>query len=215
MVKRLVIAAVILTLAGMGGWYYLLYDSMAAIVSDDNSNNVSTLVEGGTTNPNEHTFPDVDFAKKMIVHNQQGMLMGDLVEINSSNSPELLKLVRGIRLDQEDSTRQYISWMNEWNEEYLNLSDFPEMDGHDMYPTYPDMATASELAQLRKISGTEFDELFVRLTIKHHEGAITMAKGGLGQSLNFGGMIRLRDSVVQKYSQDLETLRKLQNGEEE
>ena len=38
----------------------------------------------------------------------------------------------------------------------------------------PGMLTADELQQLDRARGPDFDHLFLRLMIKHHEGAITM-----------------------------------------
>ena len=38
----------------------------------------------------------------------------------------------------------------------------------------PGMLTAAQLAQLDRARGAEFDELFLRFMIQHHEGAITM-----------------------------------------
>jgi uncharacterized protein (DUF305 family) len=40
----------------------------------------------------------------------------------------------------------------------------------------PGMATESELAQLRSLSGTEFDVEFLRLMIRHHQGGREMAE---------------------------------------
>jgi uncharacterized protein (DUF305 family) len=38
----------------------------------------------------------------------------------------------------------------------------------------PGMLTAEQLGQLDRARGAEFDELFLRFMIQHHEGAITM-----------------------------------------
>jgi uncharacterized protein (DUF305 family) len=40
----------------------------------------------------------------------------------------------------------------------------------------PGMATEDELAELRSLSGTEFDVEFLRLMIRHHQGGLGMAE---------------------------------------
>jgi uncharacterized protein (DUF305 family) len=42
----------------------------------------------------------------------------------------------------------------------------------------PGMATESELADLRALSGTELDVRFLQLMIRHHQGGLTMAQYG-------------------------------------
>ena len=40
----------------------------------------------------------------------------------------------------------------------------------------PGMATEDELAELRSLSGTDFDVEFLRLMIRHHQGGLEMAQ---------------------------------------
>ncbi|MDX6265016.1 MAG: hypothetical protein QOH84_6704 [Kribbellaceae bacterium] len=51
----------------------------------------------------------------------------------------------------------------------------------------PGMATQAELTTLRKTRGKAFDELFLSLMIKHHEGAVTMS----GEQLENGSDLRV------------------------
>jgi uncharacterized protein (DUF305 family) len=48
----------------------------------------------------------------------------------------------------------------------------------------PGMATAAQLTQLRAAKGSAFDELFLKLMITHHQGAITMATAALTDGSN-------------------------------
>jgi uncharacterized protein (DUF305 family) len=45
-----------------------------------------------------------------------------------------------------------------------------------MMASMPGMLTPAELRQLEASTGAAFDTLFVRLMIRHHEGALTMVK---------------------------------------
>jgi uncharacterized protein (DUF305 family) len=46
------------------------------------------------------------------------------------------------------------------------------------------MATEQQLAELRAARGKAFDELFLKLMLTHHQGAITMATDALTQGKN-------------------------------
>ena len=48
----------------------------------------------------------------------------------------------------------------------------------------PGMATEAQLAELRAAKGAAFDELFLKLMVTHHEGAVTMAAEVLAQGNN-------------------------------
>jgi uncharacterized protein (DUF305 family) len=48
------------------------------------------------------------------------------------------------------------------------------MSGHEML--MPGMLTAKEMEALRKAKGEEFDQLFLKGMIQHHNGAVSMVK---------------------------------------
>jgi uncharacterized protein (DUF305 family) len=86
----------------------------------------------------------------MIVHNQQGVQMADIAKKNAT-SEEVRQLAALISEELSSNTKKYTDWLNEWKETYFNLSDFPEMEGHDMYPTHPGMASLSDLNLLQAV----------------------------------------------------------------
>ena len=52
------------------------------------------------------------------------------------------------------------------------------VDAHHAHGAHlmPGMLTAEEMGQLEAASGEEFDDLFLRLMIKHHQGALDMVE---------------------------------------
>lgn len=90
------------------------------------------------------------------------------------------------------NTKKYTDWLNDWKETYFNLSDFPEMEGHDMYPTHPEMASLSDLRELESATGSSVDKLFLRLMVTHHEGANEISNAEYLKSMQFGQMITSR-----------------------
>lgn len=65
----------------------------------------------------------------------------------------------------------------------------------------PGMATATQLAQLRAAKGTAFDELFLKLMITHHQGALTMATEVLSDGNNVLIEEMANDVIAQQTSE--------------
>ena len=160
-------------------------------------------------NPNEHNYMDTDFAKKMIVHNQQGIQMADIAKKNASDD-KVRQLAVRISDELTSDTKQYINWLTEWKETYFNLSDFPEMEGHDMYPTHPGMANLSDLRELESATGSSVDKLFLRLMIAHHEGANEISNAEYLKGMQFGQMINIKNKTVKKQIEEIQTMKQLQ-----
>jgi uncharacterized protein (DUF305 family) len=79
---------------------------------------------------------------------------------------------------------------------------------HMDHSKMPGMATQAELTTLRKTRGKAFDELFLNLMIKHHEGAVTMS----GQQIENGSAIRvseLAQEVSVTQTKEIATMREL------
>jgi uncharacterized protein (DUF305 family) len=55
-------------------------------------------------------------------------------------------------------------------------ADGPRMPGMDHPRLMPGMLTPEQMAQLDSARGPEFDRLFLRFMIQHHQGAITMVE---------------------------------------
>ncbi|OYW43809.1 hypothetical protein B7Z28_00630 [Candidatus Saccharibacteria bacterium 32-45-3] len=161
------------------------------------------------SNPNGHSYIDIDFARKMIVHNQQGIQMADIAKKNAA-SAQVRQLATSISEELSNNTKQYIDWLTKWKETYFNLSDFPEMEGHDMYPTHPGMASLSDLSALESAAGNSVDTLFLRLMIAHHEGANEMATEGYFKEMQFGQMISLKDETLKQQTEEVQTMKQLQ-----
>ena len=146
----------------------------------------------------------------MIVHNQQAIEMTETILATSTNQA-VRDIASDIQQEQQSAEEQYKSWLGEWNETYTNLSDFPEMDGHDMYPTYLGLARATDMAILKAATGNDADRLFIRLMIAHHEGAIQ--GDGTSSLLQYGKLIEFKNKSLTSYKNDIKRLEDLQKEE--
>lgn len=162
-----------------------------------------------TLDPRGYNYLDIDYARKTIVHSQQGIQMTDIAQENAI-SQEVRSLAATISQQLANNIDQSVDWLDESNQTYFKLSDFPEMEGHDMYPTHPGMASLGDLSDLKSASGRSVDELFLRLMIAHHEGANKIANAGYLKDMQFGQMINLKSETIKTYSQQIQTMKQLQ-----
>ncbi|WP_203980026.1 DUF305 domain-containing protein [Planotetraspora silvatica] len=128
---------------------------------------------------------DVRFAELMIPHHRQALEMAALAADRAAEP-----LVRAIAERITTGQGPEIAVMTSWLESLGRAA--PER--HDHGEAGYGMATLEELNRLRSARGAAFDGLFLRLMIRHHEGAITMAAEELGKG---------SDRAMRKMAQDV------------
>ncbi|MEU9236059.1 DUF305 domain-containing protein [Streptomyces subrutilus] len=117
----------------------------------------------------EHNAADVTFAQGMVPHHQQAIEMADLAATRAE-SAEVKKLANEIKKAQDPEIKTLSGWLRSWGEQVP--AEGEGHGGHDM----SGMMTAEEMKQLESSSGKAFDTAFLKLMVKHHEGAVAMAK---------------------------------------
>ena len=120
---------------------------------------------------------DVRFMQDMIPHHHQAVQMAELVA-DRTNRPEVSDAAGRIGLAQRDEIEFMGAWLSERGEDVPDPSDHAGMHT-DL--RMAGMATAEEMAELAASKGTDFDRLFLRLMIAHHEGAVAMVEDLLGR----------------------------------
>jgi uncharacterized protein (DUF305 family) len=110
----------------------------------------------------EYSADDIAFAEMMIPHHEQAIEMSEIALLNTTN-PEVLQLAQEIK----DAQSPEIELMKSWAGVKVSTHAGHMMDG---------MLSEGELNDLREAKGSDFDALFLKGMIKHHEGAIVMAQ---------------------------------------
>ncbi|MGW6981938.1 DUF305 domain-containing protein [Streptomyces sp. NPDC054932] len=118
-----------------------------------------------------HNAADVAFAKGMIPHHRQAVEMAGLAPTRAE-SAEVKKLADEIQKAQDPEIKTLSGWLTSWGEQ---VPADGAMD-HSAHGTDGGMMTPEEMDNLEKASGKAFDTAFMKLMIKHHEGAVAMAK---------------------------------------
>jgi uncharacterized protein (DUF305 family) len=123
-----------------------------------------------------HNADDVTFAQQMVPHHSQALDMAKLVPSRSTD-PKVLDLASRIEKAQDPEIQQMQTWLTTWG---AGMSGMPGMTHESM----PGMMSDADLTKLDAAKGTEFDKMWLDMMIKHHQGAVDMAKTELSKGSN-------------------------------
>jgi uncharacterized protein (DUF305 family) len=155
---------------------------------------------------------DAGFSRDMATHHLQAVEMANLVPERSTD-PVVEQLAFDIAELQLNQAGRMQGWLSLWDVpltggERMAWMTEGEHAGHDMGADMgtdglmPGMATDEELANLRSLTGTEFDVEFLRLMIRHHQGGYDMATYAADHA-ELPAVGNLADKIAQ--TQDVET----------
>ena len=119
---------------------------------------------------------DVRFMQDMIMHHAQAVEMTALIESHTENKA-LRSLGARISSSQSDEIKFMKRWLEARGEPISpKMHDMPvmEMSNHSML--MPGMLTPEQMEALRNAKGEDFDKLFLKGMIQHHNGALIMVK---------------------------------------
>ena len=142
------------------------------------------------------TPADVQFMQGMIMHHAQAVEMTGLIESHTENK-DLRSLGARISRSQSDEIKFMKRWLAARGEPATHEMHGMDMSSHSML--MPGMLTAKQMAALKKAKGKEFDQLFLKGMIQHHNGALTMVKdlfdsAGAGQDAELFNFVTDVDS---------------------
>ncbi len=125
----------------------------------------------------KHNAADVTFAQKMIPHHQQALDMAAMVPSRTTNR-DLIVMAKHIALDQQAQIDTLRGLLQQWGEPAA-----PDHMGHDGMGM-DGMVDAATMDRLPALTGTVFDELWLRSMITHHQGAVAMAQPEIARGEN-------------------------------
>jgi uncharacterized protein (DUF305 family) len=143
-------------------------------------------------------YTDVQFMQGMIAHHAQALEMTALIPTRTSREDFRL-LGQRIDISQKDEIAMMRRWLREHG------AQAPSLDAHNMHHDaagqmmlMPGMLTHEELAQLEQSTGVEFERLFLRYMIRHHQGALAMVSDLLGTKGS------AQDPLIFNYASDID-----------
>ena len=146
---------------------------------------------------------DVMFAQMMIPHHEQAIEMSDIaLDPTVGASDAVRQLATRIKGAQDPEIEMMTGMLTGWGkstEMDMSMDHGSMMDG---------MLTAEELDALGVLRGAEFDRAWMEAMIKHHEGALAMAKdvleGGTDPAVR-----KLAEEIVSGQQAEIDEMRSL------
>lgn len=145
-----------------------------------------------------YTTADVNFISGMIHHHAQAILMAGWAPTHGANSAVRILCERIIN-SQTDEITLMQNWLKDRHQPVPQATPtgMKMMNGMEPDTLMPGMLNEEQLKQLDQATGSDFDRLFLRFMIQHHQGALTMvnqlfATPGAGQ-----------DEAVFKFASDV------------
>lgn len=137
------------------------------------------------------------FARDMQVHHDQGVELALIIR-DETDDMVIRGLAYDIAVTQAKQSGQMYGWLAQWrlpqaaSEPSMTWMTRPTLTGeghnhgtagaHEPGDPMPGLATASQIAELKTLTGAAAEKYFLELMIAHHEGAIAMAKAALDRT---------------------------------
>ncbi|MEU7903582.1 DUF305 domain-containing protein [Actinoplanes sp. NPDC049118] len=153
---------------------------------------------------------DVHFAGMMIVHHAQAVRMSREL-VAKPGVPERVRLIAEfIARDQQREIDETNAWLTAWGEQPVDAAG---PDGTGIHAgadaAAHGMLTEARLRELDRAEGGKAANLFLRLMIEHHRGAITMSRSLLdagGRNVYIHGMAK---HVIREQTAENDAMRAL------
>lgn len=202
--KTILFIATLIIIGVAGAWYFLGKTPAAAPTQGTVQEPEPSL------DPTKHGYFDVSTAKQMIIYNQQAIELSDIAQHGETDA-DIQKLAEKVATAHNNAAEQYAKWLNDWNEPYLSLSDFPREDGHDAYPTNPGMPKVAELDKATTMSTADKEKEFLRLLLQLYEGTLEYIDMRSDQ-IQYGEMKKYAVAEKTYYEQEIQSIKNLQKA---
>ncbi|MER6783101.1 DUF305 domain-containing protein [Streptomyces sp. NPDC000658] len=158
-----------------------------------------------------HNGQDVSFAQGMIPHHRQALEMAELAAGRAA-SAQVKDLASRIEKGQDPEIKTMSGWLASWGEKVPAASDgmaesMPGMD-HSGGKAMPGMMGASDMDELKKASGKDFDAMFLAMMVRHHQGAVAMADVEKSKG-EYGPAKTMADAVVTAQTAEIAEMNRL------
>jgi uncharacterized protein (DUF305 family) len=153
-----------------------------------------------------HNTADVTFAQGMIPHHRQAVEMADLAP-DRAQSAEVKKLAADIKKAQAPEIEKLSGWLTSWGET-VPAEGAMDHSMHGGMEGMEGMMSAEEMTALGNASGKAFDTAFMEMMIKHHEGAVEMAKTEQADGAHTPAR-KMAADIIASQSAEIEQMKKL------
>lgn len=167
---------------------------------------------GGTTTSataDGHNDADVMFAQMMIPHHAQAVRMSELLLDTPGVGERTRKLAQDIKAAQQPEIDRMAGWLRDWGAPVPATDSTGETMDHSGHGG--GMMSEEDLKALDDATGQRAERLFLEQMIRHHEGAITMARDQVGAGAH-PGAVELARAIAGSQEAEVATMRSMLAG---
>jgi uncharacterized protein (DUF305 family) len=190
--------------------YWLAAAGLAVTISTARAQHPMTGVEQARMDSirRPYTKADIAFMSGMISHHAQAVKMASWAPTHGASKSLQIYCGR-VAMAQTAEIGLMQQWLRERNQPVpdadpkgmkmamAGMENMADMPGMSVYKRMPGMLTDAQMAQLDSARGVEFDRLFLKYMIQHHQGALEMV-----DTLN-NTPGAAQDEIVFKFSNDV------------
>ncbi|MDX3186697.1 MULTISPECIES: DUF305 domain-containing protein [Streptomyces] len=173
-----------------------------ASAGHDGHGSSASATASAAVSQGEHNAADVAFAKGMIPHHRQAVEMADLAS-RRAQSAQVKILAGEIKKAQAPEIKTLSGWLTSWGEE-VPAEGVMDHSMHGM----DGMMTGEDMDSLKKSSGKAFETAFLEMMIKHHEGAVDMAKTEKADG-SFPDAKKMADAIITSQTAEISRMNSL------
>lgn len=180
--------------------------SPAALAGSGATNTAPTAI--GTPAKEPVNAADVSFATMMIAQHTQSMAMVDLA-LKRAADAKVKALAPKIKAGEVPELARMSGW-------FTSVGSPVPAAGHDMsmpgMEAHPEgVMSAKEMTDLGKATGSGFDRMWLQLMIRHHKGAVSMARTELTKGSSPDGK-QVARSIIDRQSAEIATMTSILAG---
>ncbi|MDM7889230.1 DUF305 domain-containing protein [Curtobacterium sp. RHCJP20] len=175
--------------------------TLAGCSTSNNSSDVSSS-SSTTSAASAHNRQDVMFAQMMLPHHEQAVEMSDMLLAKGDGvDPDVAALAKQIKAEQSPEIKQLTSWLKAWG---APTESEHSGTGHVM----SGMMSDSDMSDLNQASAKDAVKLYLEQMIKHHEGAVDMAKTEVDKGGNTDA-VQMAKSIVSSQTEQITRMKDL------
>lgn len=150
---------------------------------------------------------DVSFARDMVPHHEQAVVMSDIILAKQDIDPRVVELANQIKAAQGPEIETMNGWITDWGTPQAPTGH----EGHDMsgdMSAHMGMMSEQQLESLRQAQGADASRQFLTGMIAHHEGAVRMAQTEVDTG-QFEPAVHLAHEVIETQQREIDTMKQL------
>jgi uncharacterized protein (DUF305 family) len=182
-------------------------DDDSTPAADSTTAPADATAPAGSSGPVELNEADVEFAKGMIVHHEQAIEMAEIaLDPNVGASAPVVDLASRVKAAQDPEVELMTGWLTAAGESVS----MDNSDGHDM-SSMEGMMSVEQMDALATMTGPDFDVMWLKMMIEHHQGAISQSETVKAEGSN-PDVLGLADRIITAQQAEIAEMETLLGG---